>query len=163
MKISKIELYHVSVPLSNHYTEAYTNTVAALGKNRNNWKWGELHTATFVSNPLGRSGIGLIENMVNRGPVPAGGSTDTVNNTVWYTNSGNFAVRWVPSMRMIVDLGDFSKSVTIHTTGQSGHPYSKHYDDMIDLWRNIKYQPMLWTQEQVEKAAVDRLVLKPGK
>jgi len=136
--------------------------VAALGKDRDTWRWGDLHKAVFVSNPLGQSGIGLIENMVNRGPFAASGSTGTVNNTVWYTDSGDFSVKWVPSMRMIVDLGDFAKSVTIHTTGQSGHPYSKHYDDMIELWRNLEYHPMLWTQEQVDKAAVDRLILKPG-
>jgi penicillin amidase len=145
------------------FSEAYANTVAALGKNHNNWRWGDLHTATFVSNPLGQSGISLIENMVNRGPFATSGSTGTVNNTVWYTNSGDFSVKWVPSMRMIVDLGDFSNSVAIHTTGQSGHPYSKHYDDMIELWRNIKYHPMLWSTEQVEAAAVDRLVLEPSK
>jgi len=145
------------------FSEAYTNTVAALGKNHNNWRWGDLHEATFVSNPLGQSGIRLIENMVNRGPFATSGSTGTVNNTVWYTNSGDFSVKWVPSMRMIVDLGDFSNSVAIHTTGQSGHPYSKHYDDMIELWRNIKYHPMLWTWEQVEAAAVDKLILEPSK
>jgi penicillin amidase len=144
------------------FNEAYYNTVASLGKDRTNWRWGDLHKAVFVSNPLGQSGIGLIEKMVNRGPFPTGGSTGTVNNTVWYTDSGDFSVKWVPSMRMIVDLSDFANSVTIHTTGQSGHSYSKHYDDMIDLWRNIKYHPMLWTREQVEKAAVDQLVLKPG-
>jgi penicillin amidase len=145
------------------FGEAYANTVAVLGKNHNNWRWGDLHTATFVSNPLGQSGIRLIENMVNRGPFATSGSTGTVNNTVWYTNSGDFSVKWVPSVRMIVDLGDFSNSVAIHTTGQSGHPYSKHYDDMIELWRNIKYHPMLWSTEQVEAAAVDRLVLEPSK
>jgi penicillin amidase len=144
------------------FSEAYLDTVAALGKDRTNWKWGDLHKALFVSNPLGLSGIGLIENMVNRGPFAASGSTGTVNNTVWYTDSGDFSVKWVPSMRMIVDLSDFTNSVTIHTTGQSGHPYSQHYDDMIDLWRNIKYHPMLWTQEQVENAATDKLVLKPA-
>ncbi len=145
------------------FSEGYANIVATLGKDRNKWKWGDLHTATFVSNPLGLSGIGLIENRVNRGPFPTSGSTDTVNNTVWYTNSGNFAVKWVPSVRMIVDLGDFSRSVTIHTTGQSGHPYSKHYDNMIEPWLNMEYHPMLWTREQVEKAAVDRLILEPSK
>jgi penicillin amidase len=145
------------------FSEAYANTVAALGKDRNKWRWDDLHTATFVSNPLGLSGIGLIENMVNRGPFPTSGSTDTVNNTVWFADSGNFEVRVAPSMRMIVDLGDLSRSVTINTTGQSGHPYSKHYDDMIELWRTIKYHPMLWTQEQVEAAAVDKLILEPSK
>jgi penicillin amidase len=64
-------------------------------------------------------------------------------------------------MRMIVDLGDFSNSVAIHTTGQSGHSYSQHYDDMIGLWCNIKYHPMLWIREQVEAATVDKLILNP--
>jgi penicillin amidase len=145
------------------FSEAYSDTVAALGKDRNNWKWGDLHKALFVSNPLGLSGIGFIENMVNRGPYAASGSTGTVNNTVWYTDTGDFSVKWVPSMRMIVDLGDLANSVDVNTTGQSGHPYSNHYDDMINLWRNIKYHPMLWTQEQVEKSAVNNLVLKPAK
>jgi len=145
------------------FSESYADTVAALGKNRDSWRWGDLHTATFVSNPLGQSGIGLIENMVNRGPFSTSGSTGTVNNTVWYTDSGDFSVKWVPSMRMIVDLSDFSKSVTVHTTGQSGHPYSQNYDDMIDLWRNVEYCPMSWTREQVDVAAVDKLILEPGK
>ena len=50
----------------------------------------------------------------------------------------------------------------MHTTGQSGHPYSGHYDDMIDRWRNVEYHPMLWTQDQVEAAAVNRLTLHPS-
>lgn len=146
------------------FKEGYANTVATLGKDRSKWKWGDLHTVTFVSSPLGQSGIGLIEKMVNRGPFPTGGSSDTVNNASWGVASGNFTVSgWLSSMRMIVDLGDLTKSVTIHTTGQSGHPYSKHYDDMIDLWRNMKYHPMLWTREQVERAAINKLILKPGK
>lgn len=145
------------------FREGYANAVATLGKDRNEWKWGKLHTSTFVSNPLGRSGVGLIEKMVNRGPYPTNGCTGAVNNTRWTVHSGSFAVDHLPSMRMIVDLGDLTGSVTIHTTGQSGHPYSKHYDDMIDLWRTIKYHPMLWTREQVEAAAVNKLALKPAK
>jgi len=86
----------------------------------------------------------------------------TVNNTAWGVGSDeDFEVLWLPSMRMIVDLADFTRSATIHTTGQSGHPYSSHYGDMIDLWRNIEYHPMLWTRQQVEDAAVSRLVLNP--
>ncbi len=144
------------------FEEGYAATVAALGKNRDDWRWGELHTATFVSNPLGLSGIGLIERIVNRGPVSVSGSTQTINNTVWAVPLDNFTVMWLTSMRMIVDLSDFSRSITIHTTGQSGHPYNEHYDDMIDLWRKIEYHPMLWTRGQVEAATIQRLILKPG-
>ena len=145
------------------FSEGYANTVASLGENRNNWRWGDVHTATFVSNPLGLSGIGPIESMVNRGPFAVGGSQATVRAAAWTAASGSFAVSsWTSSMRMIVDLGDLTRSVTIHTTGQSGHPYSRHYDDMIDLWRNMEYYPMLWTPEQVEAAAVSRLILQPS-
>ena len=144
------------------FREGYANTIAALGENRNDWRWSELHTATFVSNPLGLSGVGLIENIVNRGPFATSGSADTINANRWTVSSGDFTVSSLPSMRMIVDVGDFTQSVTVHTTGESGHPYSQHYDDMIDLWCDMEYYPMLWTREQVESATVNRLILNPG-
>jgi len=143
------------------FREAHDETVAALGQDHTRWRWGDVHTATFVSYPLGLSGVGLIEGLVNRGPFAVNGSTSVVNNTVWSATSGDFAVLGLPSMRMVVDLSDLTQSVTVHTTGQSGHPYSPHYDDMIDPWRNIEYYPMLWTRGQVESAAVERLVLEP--
>jgi penicillin amidase len=143
------------------FKEAYAATVKALGADRDKWKWGSLHTATFVSNPLGLSGISLIEGMVNRGPVAVNGGAAEVNATNWDASSGGFAVQSLPSMRMIVDLGDLTQSVTMHTTGESGHPYSPHYSDMIDSWRNIQYHPMLWSRDQVEQAAADKLTLKP--
>lgn len=147
--------------LARSFTEGYASTVAALGGNRNDWRWGDLHTSYFVSTPLGGR-IGLIERMVNRGPFPTGGGSGTVNNTGWDVGSEVLTVRFLPSMRMIVDLGDLTRSVAIHTTGQSGHPYSEHYDDMIDHWLNMEYYPMLWTLEDVEAAAVNRLILRPG-
>jgi penicillin amidase len=144
------------------FQEAYDNTVDDLGGDRDKWAWGDLHRAKFVSNPLGASGVWFIEGMVNRGPYGVGGSTGVVNNTVWGVGSDeDWEVVGLPSMRMIVDLADFTQSVTVHTTGQSGHPYSPHYDDMIEHWRDIEYHPMLWTRDQVDEAAVARLVLSP--
>jgi penicillin amidase len=146
------------------FKEGYDNTVAALGEDRSKWKWGNLHKATFVSNPLGAGGVGLIEGMVNRGPFPVGGSMATINNTAWGVGSDEpFEVQALPSMRMIVDLADFTRSVTVHTTGQSGHPYSPHYDDMIEPWRDVEYHPMLWTREQVEAATEAQLRLNPAR
>ncbi len=148
--------------LTRAFIEGYDATVARLGNNRDQWKWGDLHTATFISNPLGLSGISLIEDIVNRGPVPTSGGSSIVNATGWGNIvEGDFSLRSVPSMRMVVDLNDLSKSMTIHTTGQSGHPFSEHYNDMVDLWRNIEYKPMLWTDEQVREAAVSTLTLRP--
>jgi len=144
------------------FREGYVAMVAVLGKDRDNWRWGDLHTATFVSNPLGLSGIGLVENIVNRGPVAVSGSTETINNTVWVVPLDDFSVAWLTSMRMIIDLSDFTQSIAVHTTGQSGHPYSEHYDDMIEPWRKVEYHTILWTRAQVEGAASNRLILLPG-
>jgi penicillin amidase len=83
---------------------------------------------------------------------------DTVNNT-GYSLNDPYGVVIVPSYRQIVDLGDFTRSVSMHTTGQSGHPYHRHYGDMIDPWRNIEYHPMLWQRAYVEADAEGVLVL----
>ena len=147
--------------LAKSFKEGYEAAVAILGKDRSQWKWGKLHTATFVSNPLGASGIGPIESLVNKGPFPAGGGTDAVNAVRWKVNTGNFTATNIPSMRMIIDMSDMSKSVCMNNTGQSGNPGSPWYGDMIDSWRNIKYHPMLWTRQQVDAAAAHKLVLAP--
>jgi penicillin G amidase len=143
------------------FQEAYAAAGAALGKDRSQWKWGALHRATFVSNPLGASGIGPIESLVNRGPVETGGSTECVNNNMWYAGSGNFSIRLIPSMRMIVDLADFDRSVAVNSTGNSGHPASIGYGDQILPWAKVKYHPMLWSRKQVDADAKHRLFLTP--
>lgn len=148
--------------LARSLVEAWDLVTERLGSDTAAWEWGKLHTATFVSNPLGASGVGLLEGLVNRGPVPTGGSTDTVNATGWSPATGNFEVNSLPSMRMIVDVADFDRSLSMHTTGQSGHPSSGHYGDMIDPWRTIQYHPMLFSRARVEAVAVDRLIISPS-
>ncbi len=140
--------------------EAVDELTARLGKEMNKWRWGDLHTATFQNQSLGQSGIRPIERIFNRGPVEADGTLATVNNT-GYRLDRPYAVSSVPSYRQIVDLQDFTRSISMHTTGQSGHPYHRHYDDMIDPWRNIQYHPMLWLRQEVEAAAEGKLLLRP--
>ena len=43
------------------------------------WEWGRLHTMTFVHQPLGQSGIGLLENLFNSKTIPARGDNLTVD------------------------------------------------------------------------------------
>lgn len=131
-----------------------------LGDDPNRWRWGDLHTATFVNQSLGISGINPIERLFNRGPVETDGAIGTVNN-IGYSLGEPFGVSYLPSYRQIVDLGGLDRSLSIHTTGQSGHPFHPHYDDMIDLWRNGQYHPMLWERQQVESAAANHLRLIP--
>ena len=119
-----------------------------------------MHAATFRNQTLGESGIGLIESLFNRGPFPVGGGQSIVNATGWSVRNG-YETDWLPSMRMIVDLGNLGNSLTVHTTGQSGHAGSPHYADMAPLWASIQYYPMLWELEQVMENPEGHLTLKP--
>jgi penicillin amidase len=131
-----------------------------FGADISQWKWGELHTSTFRNGTLGQSGIAPIENLFNRGPFPTGGGESIVNATGWSVGQ-SFETDWLPSMRMIVDLGDLNQSLSVHTTGESGHAYHPHYIDMADLWRNIEYYPMLWEQSAILESAESHLRLRP--
>lgn len=133
---------------------------ARLGTDPADWSWGALHTATFENQTLGRSGIAPIEALFNRGPFPTGGGASIVNATGWDFKDG-YEVRWLPSMRMIIDLSDFDRSRAIHTTGQSGHAFHPHYIDMAPLWARVEDAPLLWSEAAVQAAAEAHLVLEP--
>lgn len=141
-------------------TDAVADLEARLGGDQSKWAWGALHTSTFRNQTFGQSGIGIIEALFNRGPLPTSGGEAIVNATGWSVEEP-YATRSLPSMRMIVDLGDLTNSLAMHTTGQSGHAYHPHYADMIEPWRKIQYHPMLWDRNSVEQAAVERLTLSP--
>ncbi len=146
--------------LRSAFLDAYKALSTQLGSDYKTWKWGMIHTAKFVSNPLGASGINVIEDFVNGGPVAVSGGTEIVNASSW-TVDDPYHTRSISSMRMIVDFSDFNNSLWIQSTGQSGHPASPHYRDLIDKWRTIQYDPMLWGPENIRKAAVSTLVLQP--
>ncbi len=131
-----------------------------LGKDPAKWNWGAIHVSTFRNGTLGESGISLIEDLFNRGPFSTGGGRSIVNATGWSVRDG-YETNWLPSMRMIVDLGDLNNSVTVHTTGQSGHAYHPHYIDMAEMWANIEYYSMLWDQKAVISQAEGHLLLTP--
>jgi penicillin amidase len=131
-----------------------------LGNDMARWRWGDLHSATFENQSLGQSGIQPIEMIFNRGPVEADGTIGTVNNTGYDPNEP-FAVEIVPSYRQVIDLADFTRSVSIHTTGQSGHAFQPHYDDMIPMWRDGRYHAMMWGRGSIEGSAEAHLILTP--
>ncbi len=128
-----------------------------LGDDPAQWQWGKIHPLTF-NHALGAQKP--LDKIFSRGPYPFGGDANTVwqagyNPKLPFSPEGAFSA----SYRQIVDLGDWDASRSVHTTGQSGHPASKHYDDMIPLWRRGELHPMLWSREKVEAHAEARLRL----
>jgi penicillin amidase len=146
--------------LQRSLTEGIQELEHLYGKDSSRWTWGEMHAATFRNQTLGESGIGLIEDLFNRGPFPVGGGDAIVNATGWSVIEG-YETDWLPSMRMIVDLSELNNSLTVHTTGQSGHAYSPHYADMSPMWAAIQYYPMFWSQESVIPDSEGHLRLLP--
>ena len=142
------------------FSDGVSELEEIFGKDVTTWNWGDMHASTFRNGTLGESGIFLIEDLFNRGPFPTGGGEAIVNATGWSVRDG-YETNWLPSMRMIVDLGNMNNSLTVHTTGQSGHAYHPHYDDMSQLWADVGYYPMWWEQESIINDSEAHLVLVP--
>ncbi len=143
-------------------TDAHTELVDRLGDDPTDWEWGALHTASFENQTLGQSGIGPVEWLFNRrAPEVLGGGADIVNAVGFYPPVG-YEVDWIPSMRMVIDLSDFDASTSVNSTGQSGHAFHSHYDDMVDPWSTGEQRPMRWERGQVEQAAEGTMRLVPS-
>ncbi|MGD8586340.1 MAG: penicillin acylase family protein, partial [Chloroflexota bacterium] len=147
--------------LSQAFEAAYDEGVETFGKDLDTWKWGDLHTIEFVHATLGRSGIGVIENIFNRGPFRTNGSESVPQKTCWDAQ-GSYEVRCIPALRQVIDLGDLGNSRMVHAVGQSGHPSNDHYDDFIDPWRLFEYHPSNWQRSAAEAGEAEVLVLEPG-
>jgi penicillin G amidase len=128
-----------------------------LGHNVSKWRYGATHTMTY-NHPLGM--LKPLDRIFNRGPYPIGGDIDTVNMGASLINQPEMVIT-VPSYRQIVDLADLKASLSMHHPGQSGHPASKHYDDFIKPWRNVRYHPMLFERAMIEQNAAGTLHLRP--
>jgi len=67
--------------------------------------------------------------------------------------------------KIVWDLDQAQKGnpylLAVHAQGQSGRVASSHYDDLIDLWLNGEYHPMLWTRQEIEREAEGKLGLCP--
>ncbi|MBD2593496.1 penicillin acylase family protein [Nostoc spongiaeforme FACHB-130] len=140
--------------------DAVTELESLQGKDAQQWNWGKLHTITFRHATLGKSGVPPIEALFNRGAFATAGNGETVNANRWRANK-SFEVTDIPSLRMIVDLGNLDESLAIHTPGQSGHAFHQHYVDMVEPWQKIEYHQMLWESETIKANTATTLKLIP--
>ena len=138
----------------------------SCGSNPAGWSWGALHAAE-LRHPLGI--VKPLRGLLNRGPYPFGGDANTVRLAAYRSGRSSESRRLSfgpvttgPNYRFVVDTGDWNQAWSIVSPGQSGHPASANYDDQIDLWRNVRYRPMVFGRETAELASKHRLILRPG-
>ncbi|WP_299049962.1 penicillin acylase family protein [uncultured Nocardioides sp.] len=125
------------------------------------WEWGQVHSLDLVEPTLGASGIGPVEALVNRGGWDVGGGSEVVNAFGWDAREGYGALTG-PSMRMVVDTGDWDASRWVNLTGVSGHPASDHYTDQTDVLVEGDTLPWAFGEDAVRDAAEDALTLLPA-
>ena len=136
--------------------EAWKEMQKLQGMDSTKWSWGQMHHVRF-RHPLDQMPGSAA--LTDPSPVSRPGDEYTVNATGYYDNS--FDQVSGASYREILDLSDWDHSAAVNVPGQSGQPASPHYSDLIPLWSEGKYFPLLYSREAVEKEAADRLVLQP--
>ncbi|MFE4619767.1 penicillin acylase family protein [Streptomyces sp. NPDC056747] len=140
--------------------DARWELTAKLGKDISTWSWGRLHQLTLKNQTLGTAGPGFVQQLLNRGPWNLGGGEAAVDATGWNA-AGGYEVIWVPSMRMVVNVGDWDKSRWVNLTGASGHAFADHYTDQTDTWAKGELYDWAYGKAAVDASTKDTLILKP--
>ncbi|MCK1818535.1 penicillin acylase family protein [Streptomyces sp. XM83C] len=140
--------------------DARWELTAKLGKDIDTWSWGRLHRLFLKNQTLGTEGPGIVKYVLNRGPWKLGGGEAAVNASGWNA-AGGYGVVWVPSMRMVVNLGNLDKSKWINLSGASGHAYNAHYTDQTDRWAAGELLPWSFSPQAVDDSTGDTLTLQP--
>ena len=134
---------------------------ARLGNDRDKWRWGAMETIEFA-HPLGQRG-GVLGWYFNRGPFPTEGGRHTVNNS-WFDLGDapdQFKATQISSYRFIADLGDPQRALGMNHSGESDHPGSRHYDDMIGTWSRGEYHALDPSFARAQSSAEAELDLVP--
>ena len=137
---------------------AMADLAVLLGEDRSQWAWGRLHRAHLV-----HPAAGLLDEttraQVTLGPLPRGGSSDTVGATTYLPD---FTQSAGASFRVVVDVGAWDNSLAMNSPGQSGDPASPHFADLFPAWAAGGAIPLLYSRERVEAATERRILLVPG-
>ena len=100
--------------------------------------WGEVHRARFAHPVAGR--IPLLRDLLDREIATGGGPTTVNRGSVRFRDERHpFRHGHGAGYRAIYDLENLEKSRFIQAVGQSGNPFSPHYDDLMELWRDGGY------------------------
>jgi penicillin amidase len=129
-----------------------------LGRDMEEWQWGEVHTLT-LKHPLGSVSVLNKAFGLNKGPFAVGGSYHTVS-AYSYPLEDPFHVNHGSSHRHIYVCGDWDKSLTILPTGISGIPASPYYCSMTESFVNNIYKQDFFRREGIQNNALYRIEIK---
>ncbi|MEX6631925.1 penicillin acylase family protein [Hyphococcus lacteus] len=142
--------------------ESLTKTLrdlrARFGDDMSEWQWGRLHGVNLKHRLSGLADPSLAKRM-NIDRIPFGGSASTPAMALYRGDS--FDAVHGPSVRLVIDVGDWDKSKFINMPGQSGDPNNAHYADLFHLWANGEYGQLAFSREAVENVAEKKIIYRP--
>lgn len=120
-------------------SRAVAQLVSSQGADWNGWRWGRMHMRAFPHPFLSFFDLAAVERPGGTGAVAADGAT----------------------YREILDVADWDRSIVTNVPGQSGQPESPFYGNLLPLWANDTYFPMVFTRGRVNESAAHTMVLRP--
>jgi len=139
-------------------SEAVNKLMNELGENPDNWSWGEIHKLN-LTHPLGSNP--LLGKIFNRGPFAYGGDHTTIAQAGRRSDLFGADVTGLANLRAVHDIGNWDNCRFVIAGGQSGNPFSPHYDDLLNIWLQGKTVSIAWSKDSVERDSRDVLYLHP--
>jgi penicillin G amidase len=140
--------------------EALLRLTETYGEAVESWRWGDAHMATHRHSVLGD--VALLRHFVNIRQSTSGGDHTLMRARSSGRDPMPFANVHGAVYRGIYDFADPEASVFVISTGQSGHPLSRYYDDLGNLWRRGEYIPMTLDPDLARGGAVGISRLTPA-
>jgi len=141
---------------------AILDLTAQYGPAIESWRWGDAHQATHDHAVLGD--VPLLRHFVNIRQSTSGGDNTLLRGLTRGGPPGAsepFLNVHGAGYRGVYDMADPEASVFIISTGQSGHPLSRHYDDLGVLWRRGEYIPVTLDPDLARAGGVGITRLEP--
>lgn len=140
------------------FAQAWESLVKDFGEDTSQWTWDKVHTLEH-QHPFGQ--VESLRKYFNVGPFPVEGTREVINNLSFpYDGTGFYKVSSGPSTRRIIDFSDVENSISILPTGQSGNPFSKHYEDQAQMYVNGEFRKMMMNKKEIEETAASILIFR---
>lgn len=122
-------------------------------------QWGSAHLAMHDHEVLGE--VPVLNWMVNIRQPTSGGDNTLQRGLTSGKGPHPFRNVHAGGYRGVYDMADPDSSVFVISTGQSGHPLSRFYDNIGERWRRGEYIPMSLDPALAEAAATGITTLTP--
>jgi penicillin G amidase len=142
--------------LSKSLEEALLELEIKLGPDWDKWQYGQnKYKHALIRHPLSAAISAAWREKTDLGPLPRGGYSFTPGANAYGDNNTTGA-----SLRIVVDTGDWEKTLGINNPGQSGNIESPFYRNLFPLWANDAFFQVPFEKSHVKNRQVEAFFIK---